>query len=35
VGCQLVNYFCAHISHLLDFDTIEVVLFDTKYFLKV
>ena len=25
------NYFCIHISHLLDFDTDDIVLFDTKY----
>ena len=26
------NYFCTHISRLLDFDTNDAVLFDTKYF---
>ena len=25
------NYFCIHISHLLDFDIDGIVLFDTKY----
>ena len=26
------NYFCTHVSCLLDFDMDDVVLFDTKYF---
>ena len=26
------SYFCAHVSHLLDFDMDDVVLFNTKYF---
>ena len=26
------NYFCTHVSHLLSFDTDDMILFDTKYF---
>ena len=26
------NYFHTHVSHLLDFDMNDVILFDTKYF---
>ena len=26
------NYFCTHVSRLLDFDTNDMVSFDTKYF---
>ena len=26
------NYFCTHVSRLFDFDTDNVVSFDTKYF---
>ena len=26
------NYFCTHVSCLLDFDTNDVISFDTKYF---
>ena len=28
------NYFLRILSYLLDFDTVDVVSFDTKYFLK-
>ena len=28
------SYFYTHVSHLLDFDTDNVVLFDTKYFFQ-
>ena len=27
------SYFCTHVSRLLDFNTNDVVSFDTKYFL--
>jgi len=27
------SYFCTHVSHLLDFDTVYMVLFDAKFFL--
>ena len=26
------SYFCTHIFHLLDFDTDDMILFNTKYF---
>ena len=26
------NYFCTHVSQLLNFDTDDIVSFDTKYF---